>query len=497
MRAQRQALLLSFCSGLAVMTAELSASRLVAPYFGTSTPVWAILIGVLLAALAVGAELGGRAADAWLTARPLRRWLCASAAWLAALPFVGRALLPAASGSALSGGAPGLAGLVAFAALLAPPAAVLGAVGPVLARTELASVANAGAWVGRLSAASTAGSLVGTFGTAFVLLPALGTARSLALGALCLGAVAASSWPERLAAALLPALAFAFAPSALPRRAGATRVVESEYALLQVIGRPDGSRALVFDEGFATQSVYRPPGPPVVDEVFSHYLLAPAMRAGGAAGRPPSVLLLGLGAGTAARGLLEGFPGARVVGVELDPAVLAIARLDFGLPPEVEAHVGDARAFLRGSRESFDVIISDVFRFPYVPFHLATEEFFAELKGHLVPGGVACVNVGRWGDDRAVVGAVGGTLAGVFEEVAAADAHNRSNTLFYAGPRGLAERLDRASGGLAPHLAPFAARVAGELRPTPPGPPLRDDRAPVESMTDAVVARSFARGALR
>ncbi len=496
MNAPRQALLLSFTAGFAVMTAELSASRLVAPYFGTSTPVWAILLGFILGALALGAELGGRAADAWGTARPLRRALGASAGWLAALPFLGRWLLPAAAEAALGGGAPGLWGLGAFAALVALPAVALGAVGPVLARTELASASGAGAWVGRLSAASTTGSLAGTFATAFVLLPALGTARTLALGALCLGWVAAASWPGRLAASLLPALAFAFGPSALPRREGATRVVESGYALLQVLARPDGSRALVFDEGFATQSVYRP-GAPEAREVFSHYLLAPPMRAGGAAGRAPSVLLLGLGAGTAARGFLEAFPGARVVGVELDPAVLELARRDFALPPEVEAHVGDARSFLRGSRASFDVIVSDVFRFPYVPFHLATEEFFAELKAHLAPGGVACVNVGRWGDERAVVEAVGGTLAGVFDEVVAADAHNRSNTLFYAGPPGLAARLDRGAGGLAPHLAAFAARVAGELRPAAPGPPLRDDRAPVEALTDAVVARSFARGPLR
>ncbi|MFT5125775.1 MAG: putative membrane-bound spermidine synthase, partial [Verrucomicrobiales bacterium] len=52
-----------FMTGLIILGAELSAARLMAPYFGTSMPVWSALIGLILLALSLGYWLGGRWAD--------------------------------------------------------------------------------------------------------------------------------------------------------------------------------------------------------------------------------------------------------------------------------------------------------------------------------------------------------------------------------------------------------------------------------------------------
>lgn len=492
--------LLGFVSGATVMASEMAASRLVAPYFGTSTPVFAVLIAFVLSGLALGAALGGRAADARAELPPLLQVLCGASAVLALLPFAAKWLLPTAS-AALLRGEPlgGAAGLAAFAGLAGLPVLALGAAVPYATRLGLASTGGAGAWTGRMSAASTLGSIAGTIVATFVVLPALGTARTMGLFALALALVAGAALSMRwcVASVVLPAAALALGPAALPHRPGAVDVRESPHALVQVLERADGSRELVLDEAYATQSVYRP-GRPVTQEVFAHYLLAPAMT--GDPPRRPRALLLGLGAGTAARGLTESYPGASVVGVEVDGTVVDVARERFDLSPEVEVHVADARAFVRSEARRFDVVIVDAFRFPYVPFHLTTEEFHRELRERLAPGGVLCVNVGRYGDERAVVRAVARTLARTFPEVVSVDASNHSNTLLYAGEPGLQARLAARAEVLPAHLRPLARRVSRELEPVvaAEGAVLTDDLAPVEALTDAILLRALwrTRGAL-
>src|SRR5256714_2862590 len=85
--------LLVFVVGAGSLGAEIAAVRLLAPFFGASTIVWANTIGVVLVALSVGYWLGGRLADR----HPHMRGLCllalAAAALLALVPFVSHPLL--------------------------------------------------------------------------------------------------------------------------------------------------------------------------------------------------------------------------------------------------------------------------------------------------------------------------------------------------------------------------------------------------------------------
>jgi hypothetical protein len=96
------------------------------------------------------------------------------------------------------------------------------------------------------------------------------------------------------------------------------------------------------------------------------------------------------------------YPQARIDGVELDPDVTAVGRRYFGLDDNTRLHVitADARPFLRRTHNTYDLIIVDAYRPTYVPFYLATQEFFRLARSRLAPGGAVVLNVGSTPDDH-------------------------------------------------------------------------------------------------
>src|SRR4051794_39274137 len=163
---------LVFVVGTGSLGAEIAAVRLLAPYFGASTLVWANTIGVVLVALAVGYWLGGR----WADRHPEMRRLClvvlAAAALIALVPFAARPFFDVAVEAldSISAGA-FIGSLLGGVGLVAVPVMRLGAATPWALRLAVPDVEHAGAVAGRLYAVSTAGSLAGTMISALVLIP--------------------------------------------------------------------------------------------------------------------------------------------------------------------------------------------------------------------------------------------------------------------------------------------------------------------------------------
>ena len=160
-----------------MLVLEILSVRLLAPYVGLTLETTTSIIGAVLAGIAAGAALGGRLADRIDPHRLVVALLIGGGLLvLVTVPIV-RALGPSAS----EGGNVAAVG-VTFAALV-PVAAVLSAVTPTVARLQLRDLRASGTVVGRLSAWATAGALVGTFGTGFVLVPLLPVSSSvLAIG---------------------------------------------------------------------------------------------------------------------------------------------------------------------------------------------------------------------------------------------------------------------------------------------------------------------------
>jgi spermidine synthase len=491
--------LLVFVVGTGSLGAEIAAVRLLAPYFGASTIVWANTIGVVLVALSVGYWLGGRLADRHPNMRGVCLLSLAAAGLLAVVPFAADPLLNLAVDALdeISAGA-FLGSLLAVLVLVAVPVLLLGAVSPYAIRLAVSSVEEAGTVAGRLYALSTAGSLVGTLSSALLFIPLVGTRRTFLIFALSISVVAVLGLrPVRryaLAPALIAAL-IALPVGTLKAKSDVGRVVyesETEYQYARVVQSRDGTRYLELNEGIAQHSIYNPRSR-LVGNYWDDVLVLPfTVR-----GSPPGTLaVLGNAAGTTASAFGEFFPDTRVDAVELDPKLAEIGRRYFHMDnPRMRIHNEDARPWLRRTHARYDAILVDAYRQPYIPFYLATREFFELCRDRLTDGGVLVVNAGhpeRQDDLEEVLTA---TMAEAFAHLLR-DPIESTNTLIVASEAPLSAGRLRAAvptlpAGLRPTAKTAAARLAPPLRG---GTVYTDDRAPVEWLIDKSIVDYAAGG---
>ena len=486
---------IAFVVGASSLGAEISAARLLAPYFGASTIIWANTIATVLVALSAGYAIGGRLADRRGDLRGLCAIVTTAGVLLAAVPFVAGPFLDfsvKAVGALSVGGVVG--SLAAVLILIAVPVLLLGTVAPYVNRLALGSVADTGTVTGRLYAISTAGSLVGTFASALLLIPVLGTHRTFLVFAIALTAVAVPGLQARRFL-LVPAVVcglLAIPPVAIGADVRGARVIfetETPYQYVRVLEFGDGVRWLELNEGVAIHSIYVP-WSYLVGGYWDDFLVLPLA---GERGIPRRIAILGNAAGTVARAYGHYYPQTRVDAVELDGELTTIGRRYFHLSgPRLHLYTADARPWLAASTARYDAIFVDAYRQPYIPFYLLTREFFASVRTRLHAGGVVIVNVGHLPGSDALEKVVSATLHSVFP-VVMRDRVNGTNSLVIASAEPLSgARIVAAGVGakLSPDLVPLAYKVGSRLGPALPGGPVyTDDWAPVEWLTDLSILR--------
>jgi len=476
-----------FAAGVGSLATEISASRLLAPYFGNSTIVWANVIGLILASLALGYWLGGRLADRRPTPRTLGAVVLAAACLIAVIPFVARPLLDLSVEGLdrVSAGA-AIGSFFGVLVLFVPPVVLLGMVAPFAIRLAITDLESAGTVAGRLYAVSTVGSLLGTFLSALVLIPAVGTQRTLLASAAVIGFGGAALLGRRwlVLGAVLAGLLL-IPPGVVKAQKGLLFEDESRYQFIQVVER-DGARRLYLDEGLATHSVWRR-NDVLTGGVWDTYLAVAALLP-----RLERVAMLGNAAGTAARAFAHFYPGVRMDGVELDPAVSKAGRRYFGMGriPRLEVHDMDARTYLRQTDRRYDLIVVDAYRPPYVPFYLATREFFDLVRKHLNPGGIVALNVATTPDDHRLAEAIGGTLAAELPEVIAWQPL-RFNQIVIGRNGSSTDWSGSGPTAIKPLVDDLERRHRTVERSDDPW---TDDRAPVEWITDRMIVEFAAEG---
>ncbi len=481
-------------AGAASLATEICASRLLAPYFGNSTVVWANVIGLILIYLSVGYWVGGRVADRHPSARALGIILVVAAASLAILPFVARPFLSLVlTGlNALSVGV--VAGsFFATLALFSVPVSLLGMVSPFAVRLSLRDVASAGRTAGKLSSLATVGAIIGTFGSALGLIPAIGTQRTLLVSALVVALVAV---PLLMRPALLTSVAaaalLAVPPGSVKPSAGVLAEQQTRYQYVQVSRDMDGKVVMRIDDGVSDQSVYRR-GTVLTGAEWDMPLLVPPLLTHGV----HRALVIGNAGGTTARALTGMYPGVAVDGVELDPGVTALGNRFMGMKaiPRLNVITADGRAYLQTTGATYDLIVVDAYRQTYIPFYLATREFFELVRAHLTAGGAVALNVERVPGDDQLARALSATVATAFPQTWVWPALRFNEmVLGLTSPlaRGsLAARLSAAPAPVRPLASLFTASA---FTVAPSSDPFTDDQAPIEWLTDRAVLAYIAAG---
>lgn len=517
-------------TGVSTLGAEIATARLLAPAFGSSTIIWANTIAIVLVALAIGAWLGGRLADRGPRHRPMHAMLLAGAGLLALTPVIATPLLAAGVDALDDINAPGFIGsLVACLLMVAVPLTLLGAVSPYAVRLALGeledrggdAVSRAGSIAGRLSALATAGSLAGTFLAALLMIPLLGTRRTFLLFALLLAVLAVwglvSTSDEEshgrrpfLASVLVPLMIVALLVTPVPTVKAAAdgqvlleeRETGEQYA--RVLQQPDGSRVMELGEGHAVHSLWRE-GTVLTGNYWDELLVLPQLS-----GRTPArVLILGNAGGTTATALRAFDPRVHVDAVDYDGELHQLGGRWFDLGGErLTLRTGDARVELRRSAGGYDAILVDAYRQPYIPFHLATREFFETVRERLAPGGVVVVNVGHPEGDDTLEKVLAATMRSAGFADVLRDQAQRVNTQLVGRATAIdrtalsrrADELERAwrrpaePGVTATdadrrELAAVARSAGARLQPARTGGTVyTDDKAPVELLIDGTLA---------
>ncbi len=415
-----------FCSGAAVMIVELVGSRLLAPYVGTSLIVWTVIIGVILAALSFGYWFGGRYADAHPTVQKLGMICSLAGVFIAALIWLNIFIAPISSFliSAFSlGGAAFIISIVLFVI----PSILLGAVSPYALRLSLKETKNSGTMAGQLSALSTVGSILGTFAAGFILIPQLGSFKSLVLVSLVLifcGLMLLKT--KRVFTVFLLLCVSGYFVSTSKDLFFPSKLVfaeyESAYNRLFLANQVDGATKQetinLMSGPHLSQSARFKNNDDLVFEYTKFFRLANYLNL-----KIQKALMIGGGAYSVPKDFIKSHDLAKIDVVEIDRLYTKIAQQYFGLEDDSRMRIfhQDGRTFLQNSNERYDAIFIDAFNNAgSVPFHLATKEAVQEVYDHLADDGVVIVNLvaALSGQSSKFMSSEYSTYASVFEHVA-------------------------------------------------------------------------------
>ncbi len=489
-----------FTSGGVLLSLEIIASRVLAPYFGNSIYVWGSLIGVFLTALSVGYAVGGRLADRYPSPALFAGIVFVAGLLTVPIPLIAAPVLESIARADMG---PQLNPLSGAIALFVVPSIVMGMVSPFAVRLRARAVATMGQTAGSLYALSTVGSIAGTLLTSFVLINYLGVRAIITVMGFLLMGMALLGWltsrrllPAAGGAGLIVLMIAGGVAQPAPARSAVIFAKDTVYHRITV--SDEGSiRYLKLDNYWQSAKDRERPRRTIF--AYADYMHLPLIFVP----RPVRVTMIGLGGGTVPERYVTDYPTVVMQVAEIDPQVATIAQqyFDVRIGERLRVDARDGRLHLRLVQEPQDIIMTDAYLKDTIPFHLATREFFVLARSRLAPGGVMASNIigALAGPDSRLFRAIYKTYRQVFATVYAFPVDfgqygspNSLRNIIVIGtdaPALPADEILRRAKALVDGRVVTVDRfldAAGNLYATPIGindvPVLSDDFAPVDAL---------------
>src|SRR3989344_4034805 len=381
-----------FITNFLLMVIELTASRMIAPYVGSSLYTWTSMIGIILLGVSIGNLYGGRLADKHASERLIARML-----WAAGITTLLTPLFVHSIGK-LAGNAQNhyLLQTLAVCLIYLLPSFVIGTISPVIAKLSLKSLKETGNTIGRLYATGAIGSIVGTYITGFILITLFGL-QIIIIGIAIIFFLTSFLFnnPLKLFSKYFGVvIVLALFLGVVNLNPAFACYKNTNYYCIDILSNNNNPsiRYLKMDQLMHSASDINDP-----THLEFGYTKLIGTFAKSLPNKPANVLFLGGGGYTLPRYFISEFTNSSIDVVEIDPEVTKIAYQYFDAPKsdQLRTFNTDARVYLNqiNLNSRYDIIVMDVFSDASVPSHLTTKNFNQSVKRRLNENGYFSANI--------------------------------------------------------------------------------------------------------
>ena len=390
-----------FLCGALGMVLELVAARILSPYVGSSNLIWTTIIGIMLTSMSIGYWLGGKIADKKPDLNLLSLFILLGAFFTSLIPVLETLLVKPLSQTDTN---LVLVAIITSAFVFGMPSFILAMVSPFAVKIEELDDEehnSVGKTSGRISSLSTIGSIIGTFGAGFLLIPYLGVRVLVLIVTIILYLLAFMNYCDKnkkycalMVLILICLLGINYYGKYIFEK-GNPDIIEdtdSEYSRIWVKEIKTGDityKAMQVDTGFESyidQETKQMGAPYLYYYDLFDYFNKDAK----------STLMIGGAAYTYPTYYLNKYQDKTIDVVEVDEKMTEIAQKHFGLDitnPRLKIYHQDGRSFLNRTNNKYDTILIDAFKGLNAPFELTTYEALTKAKNLLNDNGMVITNM--------------------------------------------------------------------------------------------------------